>query len=432
MTRKIERVAFTSVSIPKLYNVAAYARVSSGKDEMLHSLSSQVSYYRDFIEDQPGWSFAGVYADEALTGTKDNRAEFQRLLADCRAGKIDLILTKSISRMARNTITLLETVRELKNLGIDVFFEEQNIHTLSADGELMLTILASYAQEESRSASENQKWRVRRNFEEGMPWRGHMLGYRMGEGCLEIVPEEAVIVQRVFTDYLAGAGFTLIANRFNEEGIPNPSGAIWRASAIQKLLKNYNYTGNLLLQKTFSESHITKKSVINRGQLPQYHVEHAHEPIIDIDVYNAVQLEIARRAAKHNNKSATPQRYPYTGLVECAICGKHYRRKITATQAVWICATFNTRGKKYCASKQIPEVTLDLHTAAVTDDFSRIEKIQVAPNNTLYYKLTDGQVITRHWEDRSRAESWTPEKREAARAKTQARNKEAKQWQQNL
>ena len=267
MSRKIERVVFQHTPVPKLLNVAAYARVSSGKDEMLHSLSAQVSYYRELIESQPGWNFAGVYADEALTGTKENRAEFQRLLAACRAGKVDMVITKSISRFARNTVTLLETVRELKALGVDVFFEEQNIHTMSSAGELMLTILGSFAQEESRSASENQKWRVRRNFEEGCPWRGHMLGYRMGDGKLEVVPEEAVIVRRIFNDYLAGNGVTLIAKHLNDDGVPNPSGAVWAATSIQKVLKNYNYTGNLLLQKTYRTDHITKKTVVNKGQL---------------------------------------------------------------------------------------------------------------------------------------------------------------------
>ena len=154
-------------SIPRLLRVAAYARVSSEKDSMLHSLYQQVSFYSELIQSHEGWEYAGVYADEAKTGTKDSREDFQRLLDDCRAGKIDAVITKSISRFARNTVTLLETVRELKALGIDVYFEEQNIHTLSAEGELMLTILASYAQEESRSVSENQKWRVRKAFENG-------------------------------------------------------------------------------------------------------------------------------------------------------------------------------------------------------------------------------------------------------------------------
>ena len=182
MERIVIQRHFPKASIPKLKRVAAYERVSCGKDAMLHSLSAQVSYYSDLIQNHSGWQYVGVYADEALTGTRDNRENFQRLLVDCRAGKIDMVITKSISRFARNTITLLETVRELKTMGVDVFFEEQNIHSLSADGELMLTILASYAQEESLSVSENQKWRVRHNFENGMPWNGTVLGYRYNQG----------------------------------------------------------------------------------------------------------------------------------------------------------------------------------------------------------------------------------------------------------
>lgn len=426
MARKIERVTFAKMPMPTQESVAAYARVSSGKDEMLHSLSSQVSYYRNLIQSRPGWRFAGVYADEALTGTRDNRENFQRLLADCRAGKINRVLTKSISRFARNTVTLLETVRELKNLGIDIYFEEQNIHTISADGELMLTILASYAQEESRSASENQKWRVKRNFEDGIPWRSFMLGYRVKDGRFEIVPEEAAIVQRIFSYYLDGDGFYTIAKRLNEEGIPNPSGAEWLPSSIQKLIKNINYSGNLLLQKTFSENHITKKTRVNKGQLPMYYVENAHDAIIPPPMFEAVQQELAQRT-EHFVK--TPQQknvYPFTGLIECAICGRSYRRKTTKYQVVWICSTFNTRGKKYCASKQIPETTLEYHTALVTDDISTIIKIQAAPNNTLIYHLKDGGEVVQRWEDRSRAKSWTPEMRQAAREKSLARIQEVK------
>ena len=200
MNRVIEKVAFPVPTAPKLTRVAAYARVSSAKDTMLHSLSAQVSHYNSLIQQHPGWIFCGVYADEGLTGTKADRENFQRMLADCRAGKIDMIVTKSISRLARNTVTLLETVRELKDLGVDVYFEEQNIHSLSADGELMLTILASYAQEESLSASENQKWRVKQKFSNGQPWRTYMLGYRYDGEQLVIVPEEAEIVRSIFAE----------------------------------------------------------------------------------------------------------------------------------------------------------------------------------------------------------------------------------------
>ena len=169
MERIVTQTRFAKTELPRAKRVAAYARVSSGKDAMLHSLSAQVSYYSKLIQNHGGWEYAGVYADEALTGTKDNRENFQRLLADCRNGKVDMILTKSVSRFARNTLTLLETIRELKNLGVDVYFEEQNIHSATSDGELMLTIIASYAQEESLSASENQKWRVRQQFQNGKP-----------------------------------------------------------------------------------------------------------------------------------------------------------------------------------------------------------------------------------------------------------------------
>lgn len=164
MKRVVEKVQFIP-KMPALLNVAAYARVSSGKDAMLHSLSAQVSYYSEKIQKHPGWKYCGVYADEAMTGTKEDREQFQKLLERCRNGEINLILTKSISRFARNTVTLLETIRELKKLGVDVLFEEQNIHSMSSDGELMLTILASYAQEESLSASENRKWQIRKDFE---------------------------------------------------------------------------------------------------------------------------------------------------------------------------------------------------------------------------------------------------------------------------
>ena len=191
MEKVIRKMEAGIPSLPLRKRVAAYARVSSGKDAMLHSLSAQVSYYSEHIQSHPEWEYAGVYVDEALTGTKDDRDGFQRLLADCRAGKIDMVLTKSISRFARNTVTLLETVRELKTLGVDVYFEEQNIHSLSGDGELMLTILASYAQEESRSVSENCKWRIRQKFQQGIPTTTRLNGLRIDHGKVTVIPDEA-------------------------------------------------------------------------------------------------------------------------------------------------------------------------------------------------------------------------------------------------
>ena len=322
MSRTVEQIQFAP-RMPKPLRVAAYARVSSGKDAMLHSLAAQVDHYSTYIRHHHGWEYVGVYADEAKTGTRDSRENFQRMLTDCRAGKIDHIITKSISRFSRNTVTLLETVRELKELGISVYFEEQSIDTATADGELMLSILASYAQEESLSASENQKWRVKRNFEEGIPWRFFMLGYRRENGKLAIVPEEAEIVRSIFDDYLAGKGVTAIAKRLNESGYATQSGCVFHKSAVERILRNYAYTGNLLLQTKFRENHLTKVTRKNQGELPRYHATDTHEAIIPPETFNAVQAEIRRRKEKYA-PTKPQQPSPFTGLVTCAICGKHY------------------------------------------------------------------------------------------------------------
>ena len=345
-TRKVQKVEFPP-ALPKLLRVAAYARVSCGKDAMLQSLSAQISYYSDYIQKHPGWQFAGVYADEAKTGTRDSREQFQRLLQACRQGAVDIVITKSISRFARNTVTLLETVRELRRLGIDVYFEEQNIHTLNTEGELMISLLASYAQEESLSASENQKWRIRRNFEAGKPWDATLMGYRYENGRYVIQPDEAEIVRRIFREYLGGKGVDAIANDLNADGIPTRLGYKWRNNGVLWILRNYTYTGNLLLQKYYRDDYISKKSRINRGQMPRFHVTAAHDPIICVEDYEAVQEEIERRAAKHAKKGKDYNaRYPYSGLIVCAGCGKKYRRKVKRAGPVWICSTYTRKAKQ--------------------------------------------------------------------------------------
>lgn len=402
--------------LPTLTRVAAYARVSSGKDAMLHSLSAQISCYREMILSHPGWSFVGVYSDEAETGTKAQRPGFQNLLTDCRAGKIDLVITKSISRFARNTVTLLEAVRELKTLGVDVFFEEQNIHTMSADGELMLSILASYAQEESRSVSENMKWRVRKNFHEGLPWNCNMLGYRSGDRGLQIVPEEAALVRRIFELYLQGNGQTVIAKIMNEEGAKTLRGFSFTRNGICKILHNYAYTGNLLLQTTVREDHISKRQIPNDGRASMYHAIGTHEAIIDEETFRAVQVELERRAKQHHPKPQANLRTPLSGKITCACCGKHFTRRNASAGPIWICRTFRERGKAYCpTSKQIPEP--QLFEALTGIDMESIAEIVAAAGNRLRVRLLDGSTLDRVWRDHSRADSWTPEMREAARIK---------------
>lgn len=416
MKRQVKKIAAIP-QMPKAIRVAAYARVSSGKDAMLHSLAAQVEHYRNYIQHHSGWEFAGVYADEAKTGTKDSREQFQRMLADCKAGKINRIITKSISRFARNTVTLLETVRELKTIGVSVFFEEQAINTASADGELMLTILASFAQEESLSVSENQKWRVKRNFEQGKPWNGTVLGYRIVNSKYTVVPEEADIVKRIFADYLAGKGTLGIAKELNGDGIPTRRGKAWTASCVRKVLCNYSYTGNLLLQTTYSDNYLTKQRMSNQGELPMYHATNTHNAIIPMETFEAVQAEMEIRREKHTNPQPK-KTYPLTGKITCAICGKRFRRKTTASLIVWICSTYNTYGKAHCASKAIPEATL-MELIEQIGGLDKITEITVAPDNTVVFTLANGEQTVKRWQDRSRSESWTPEMRQTARERNE-------------
>jgi DNA invertase Pin-like site-specific DNA recombinase len=233
--------------------VAAYCRVSVGTDETLGSLTAQISHYTKLIKSRPNWEYAGVYADFAETGTKPTRPEFQRLLADCRAGKIGYVFTKSISRFARNTVTLIETVRELKTFGVSVYFEEQGIDSMSADGELMLTLLASVAQEESLATSENIKWRKRHDMERGLTVPKKVYGYDVQGNQLVINPQQAQVVEVIFTDYLKGKSCTQIANFFNSCGLPSPYGKRWLRHTIRSILMNEKMCGNVLHQKRYSE-----------------------------------------------------------------------------------------------------------------------------------------------------------------------------------
>jgi DNA invertase Pin-like site-specific DNA recombinase len=399
---------------PKRKRVAAYARVSSGKDAMLQSLSGQISYYSKFIQQHVEWEFAGVYADEAVTGTKDNRKEFQRLLTDCRAGKIDMVITKSITRFARNTLTTLQTVRELKNIGVDVYFEKENIHSDSGDGELMLSILASYAQEESRSVSENCKWRIRKGFVEGKPFGLHtMLGYRIKYGEFQIIPEEAEIVRAIFASYISGMGIEALMKSLKEQGIHLGK------STIKEILRNITYTGDLLLQRTFIADHLTKQQKANKGELPMYHIEGHHAPIIERAVFDAVQAEIARRMAKYASPlSANTKTYPFSGRICCGICGASYRRKIAMAgtkyaKPIWICQTFNIYGKSACPSQQIPEAVLE-RLVAERGSMEKITKIQVPKAQHVTFVYTDGCEEIVEWHT-TRKDSWTEEMKQTAR-----------------
>ena len=417
MDRAIEKVDFVTPIEKPLTKVAAYARVSTGKDAMLHSLSVQVSYYSNLIQNHPGWIYAGVYTDEAITGTKENRANFQRLIEDCRAGKIDVVITKSISRFARNTVTLLNTIRELKDLGIDVFFEEQNIHTLSSEGEFMITILASYAQEESRSVSENCKWRIRRKFEEGIANSFSLYGYEKVDGEIRIKEDEAKVVREIFRLYLSGIGTTKIAKLLRQKKVPSPKGCEWASTKVRDTLKNEKYAGDMLLQKFYNNDHLHKQSLRNKGELPKYYVEETHPPIISKEDFNEVQ-----RIFSDRDTGSGTMRYDYDfkGMVFCGCCGYRYRRKKNYKKYVWRCGAYSLNGLEVCSSKQIPDSVL--HELA--DGFeNEIEKIIILPDNNVKFIFTDKSEIIKHWVQPSRADSWTDEMKENARIQTMERKR---------
>ena len=248
--KTIKKIDVKRIVPPTRKRVAAYARVSMESDRLDHSLSAQISYYNDLIQKNPEWDLAGIYTDSFISGTNvERRAEFQRMIRDCDDGKIDIILTKSISRFARNTVDLLNTVRHLKELGIEVQFEKEGIRSLSGDGELMLTLLASFAQEESRSISENIKWGTRKRFESGIPnCHFKIFGYRWEGEHLVIIPEEAEIVKRIYQNFLDGKSRLETVREFAAEGITTRRGYHWSEHSIRTVLTNITYTGNLLLQ----------------------------------------------------------------------------------------------------------------------------------------------------------------------------------------
>ena len=430
MPRTIKKV----VQSPRLdakKRVAAYARVSSGKDAMLHSLSAQVSYYSNLIQSNPDWLYAGVYSDEAKTGTKENRDGFLRLVADCRDGRINMVITKSISRFARNTVTLLETVREFKLLGVDVYFEEQNIHTMSADGELMLSILASYAQEESLSASENQKWHIRKGFEKGelINWR-FMLGYNVTKAGITIDEDSAMIVREIFSRVIAGESFNSISRDLNDRGLTCALGGRWCAQRIRETVANEKYTGNAMLQKRYRNNHLEKKLCRNTGELPMFYAEETHPAIIDDETFASAQavLQKMREATKNRPR---PQKSEFTSKIYCPYCGKAYKRNTSNGSVGWNCSTFLSQGKAYCHGKKIPEATLKAVCAEVlgTGDYNSmvfdtlIERIEVPEDNHLRFIFKDGRTVERTWADRSRRESWTDEMRAAARQKALERRR---------
>ena len=347
--------------------VAAYVRVSSKSDQLTHSLEAQTAHYTDLVNQNPNWKLVGIYSDNGISGmSMKKRAGFLQLLSDCNQKKIDKILVKSVSRFARNTVDLLNVIRQLRLLGISVWFEEQQMDSLTAEGELMLALIAGIAQAESESISENAKWAIRKSFQHGIGNTRHrMFGYEWNEEKLMIVPDEAVVVRRIYTEFLSGISMSKIAKKLASEGVKTITGKPFPVSAVSFLLRNITYTGNLLLQKTFVSDPFSKKKIINTGQLPKYFVEKNHDAIIDMDTFSSVQEKLNEN--KKNQKfpyNHTKENHLFTGKVICGLCGRHYTRQLWNSgkggirRATWVCTGKKNGGKRACSSKNISEDAL--------------------------------------------------------------------------
>lgn len=350
----------------KMLKVAAYCRVSTTLEQQETSYEAQVSYYTEKIQSNPNWKLAGIYADDGKSATNTKkRDDFNTMIDDCMAGKIDLVITKSVSRFARNTVDSLQNIRKLKEKNIGVIFEKEGVNTLDGTGELLITILSSQAQEESRNLSENTRWGLVRRFENGVISVNHtkFLGYTKDEnGELVIVPEEAELVRRIFRLYLEGNSSIKIAKIFKADGIKTVTGMdTWQPSVIDQMLRNEKYMGDALLQKTYTVDFLSKKRVKNQGIVPQYYIEDNHEAIIPRELFYRAQEEKARRAAIYKpsaerksktEKSKYSSKYSLSDIMVCGECGQPYRRqtwtKYGQKSAVWRCDNRLKNGTKNC------------------------------------------------------------------------------------
>lgn len=376
----------TETSLLRGTKVAAYARVSVETDRLSHSLAAQREYYSRVIGSRPDWEFAGIYADNFISGTEAaHRPEFCRLMSDCESGRVDLVLCKSISRFARNTVDLLESIRRLKELGIEVRFEKENISSMSEEGELLLTILAGFAQEESRSVSENVKWGIRRRFQSGEAGIRNkcVFGYRFDGEKYVIREEEAETVREIFAEYIKGVPLRRIAEKLREKGVKTSRGFDFSHSQIDYIVRNEIYIGNIVLQKTFVKDFITHSKVENRGELPRYRLCDCHEPIVDRETFEAAQL--ARK--KHISRRSV---LAFSGKLICSSCGKPFtRRSNNGKYPCWHC-------RNCCGIKLKEKRLTELSGLSEEEIRERIFRITVSENGVLEVEYYEGR--TERWQ----------------------------------
>ena len=386
-------------AVQRQLRVAAYCRVSTDDEEQLTSYEAQQNYYTDKIMTNREWTMAGIFADEGITGTSARkRPEFLKMIRLCKQKKIDIVLTKSISRFARNTVDCLNYIRALRELGIAVIFEKENINTLEADSEILITMLGAFAQAESESISANVRWGKRQAMREGKAIIQYkrLYAYEKGEdGMPQIIPEQADVVRSIYDRYLTGASLRMLKDWLESEQIPNGAGgAEWTISSIRSILTNEKYCGDVLLQKTYISDCISRKVIRNTGQLPMYLVENHHDGIVDRKTFDAVQAEMARRnAGKSPSKKNAPtgmtsyaSKYALSERLVCGECGTLYRRctwsKRGKKRVVWRCVSRLDYGTKYC------------HNSPSVDEDQLQRSILAAINSAMSRKSTLIRKIT--------------------------------------
>lgn len=379
--------------------VAAYARVSTGSDEQATSYEAQIDYYTNFIKENPAWEFVGVYADEGISGTNTKHREaFNRMLDDAFEGKIDLIVTKSVSRFARNTVDSLTAIRKLKEHGCECFFQKENIYTFDGKGEVLLTIMSSLAQEESRSISENVTWGHRKRFADGkiMLAYKNFLGYERGEdGIPKIVESEAEIIRRIYRMFAEGKTSTYIAKVLTEEGIPTPSGKNqWRKSTVINILTNEKYRGSALLQKSFTVDFLSKKMKKNEGEIPQYYIEESHPPIIDPEEWDWVQIEMKRRNEMNNAYRGADI---LSSKIICGDCGGFYGSKVWHStdkyrKVIWQCNKKFSNGEK-CSTPHFDEKEVKNKFVIAFNQLVGRREIAIEACNVALETLTDTATV---------------------------------------
>lgn len=357
-----QKLSGAKIAQNKIRRTAGYARVSTDMEEQQSSYEAQLDYYQNYIKSRPDWEFVGMYSDEGVTGTSTaHREGFRSMISDALAGKIDLIITKSVSRFARNTVDSLSTIRKLKEHGTEVFFEKENIWTFDTRGELLITIMSSLAQEEARSISENTTWGIRKAFSDGVasiPY-SHFLGYDKGEnGEFVINEKEAETVRDIFRLFISGYSFRAICKKLEEKGAKSPTGKDkWYPSTVESIIRNEKYRGDCLLQKGYTEDFLTKKRVMNHGEVPQYYVEGHHEPIISPKTFDEAQAELTKREGSGKRWSGISV---FSSKLICEECGGFYGPKVWHStdkyrKVVWQCNNKYRGKKKRCTTPHIDE-----------------------------------------------------------------------------